>query len=198
MKIKVMNKELPLYNKELKVKSLNFDMAVVEESGQVKALDMEDIELIPETKYEEFIISHKDLLKIKLNNEVSPALYSVLTDYIEEKINNKLKNLEVLEDSYRLSKRGIWEKRLVIVVNDAVPLEVFITAPKYSESFSITLKDISLKAFIEGCSEGMTLIKKEIEEKQKGLERYKSTLKKVLSNSISIDEEFAGHRIEGA
>lgn len=198
MKIKVMNKELPLYNKELKVKSLNFDMAVVEESGQVKALDMEDIELIPETKYEEFIISHKDLLKIKLNNEISPALYAVLADYIEERINNKLKKLEVLEDSYKLSKRGIWEKRLVLVVNDAVPLEVLITAPKYSESFSIILKDISLKAFIEGCSEGMMHIKKEIEEKQNSLERYKNILKKVVSNSISVDKECMGHRIEGA
>jgi hypothetical protein len=198
MKIKVINKGLPLYDRELKVKSLNFDMAVIEENGQAKALGMDDIELIPETKYEEFILSHKDLLKIKLNNEISPLLYTVLTDYIEERINSKLEGLEVLEDSYKLSKRGIWEKRLVIVVNNAVPLEVSIAAAKYSESFSITLKDISLKAFIEGCSEGMTSIKKEIEEKQKSLERYKNTLKKVLSNSISIDEEYMGHMIEGA
>lgn len=194
MKIKVINSELPLYNEILKVKNMNYHMVIAERNGERLPLNMEDIELVPENKYEGFIEKHKDILKIRLNREISPAMYKALIDCIEDKITGRFESLEVLSDSYKISKRGIFEKNMVLVVNKSLPVEVTVVGAKYSKEFSITFKDIDLQSFIEGCGEDIRCLKKEIEEKRKSINRYKSILKEVIKNSITSDGD-ESHRL---
>jgi hypothetical protein len=192
MKIKIVNNELPSFDHDLKVKNINFDMVLAEEDNETLAFEMEDVELVPESKYEELILNYKDILKIKLCAEVSPKLYAALIECIEQRINGKLKSLEVLRDDFKISKRGIWEKRLILVINNSVPLDVTIIGVKYADEFNITFKDIALQSFIEGCCEDVKHLRKEIEEKEKSICRYKRMLNEVLINSASLYDESKG------
>lgn len=181
MRIEVINKELQTFGKNLKAKGINYDMVVALDNNEKVGINMDDVELIPENKYEKMIVSHIDMLKIKLEKEISPALYMALLNCIEEKIGGKLENIELLNDSYSISKRGIWEKKLILVVNDSIPLDINIIGQKYAEEFSITFKDITLEQFIEGCKENIDHLENEIAESLNSIERYKKNLQKLLT-----------------
>lgn len=183
MRIRIINEELSNFNHDYKVKNMNYDMVVFEENNESLPINMDDVELIPENKYEELISKYKDILKVRLGNSISTALYAALIDCIEDRINGTLEGLDVLKDEYKISKRGIWEKKLIIVVNDYIPLDITVIGQKYSKEFSITFKDIILKDFINGCCEDMKCLAKEIEEKQKNINIYKKILGKVIGNS---------------
>jgi hypothetical protein len=198
MKIRIINQELSSFNHDYKVKNINYDKVVVEDNGRTIPFSMKDVELIPEGKYEKIILEYKDLLKIKIDTNISPALYAALADYIGNKINNKLENLEVLRDENKPIRKNMWEKRLVVVVNNSIPLHITIIGTKYSNEFSITFKDITLQNFIEGCSEDIRHLRKEIEKKEKDLERHKSILEKVLKNSISSDNTSSAKLVSGS
>jgi hypothetical protein len=189
MKIKITNEKLPLFRHSLGVKKLNFDMVIAETETETIGFNMEDVELMPENEYEELVLRYKDILKVKLETEVSPALYSCLIEYLEAEVGEKLESLEVLKDEFKISKRGIWEKRLVIVTNNKIPFQVVISAMKYSKKFNITLKDMELQTFINVCSEDLKLIKRDIHEKEKSIERHKRVLKEVLKNSIKSESD---------
>lgn len=186
MKIRVINQERSDFNHDYKVKNINYDMVVVEENDESVPLLMDDIELISENKYDDLIIEYKSILKIKLGHNISMKLYSALINCIEEKINEKLNSLYVLKDEYNINKRGIWEKKLVVVVNQSVPLDITVIGEKYAEKFSITFKDITLQDFIEGCSESIKHIRKEIEEKENDIKAYKRAIGEVLKNSVNV------------
>jgi hypothetical protein len=189
MKIKVKNQELSEFNHIYKVKNINYDMVVIEGSNEVIPFEMDDIELISENKYDDLIIEYKDMLKIKLGHDISMKLYAALISCIEDKISGKLRSLEVLKDEYNINKRGIWEKKLVIVVNHNVPLDITVIGEKYAEQFSITFKDITLQNFIEGCSESIKQLRKDIEEKENNVKAYKRAIDAVLKNSINAMDD---------
>lgn len=184
MRIEVINKGLQTFGKNLKAKGINYDMVVALDNNEKVGINMDDVELIPENKYEKMIVSHIDMLKIKLEKEISPALYMALLNCIEEKIGGKLENIELLNDGYSISKRGIWEKKLILVVNDSVPLDINIIGQKYAEEFSITFKDINLEQFIDGCKENIAHLESEIAERENSIERYKKNLQKLLTVGI--------------
>lgn len=184
MRIEVINKELQTFGKNLKAKGINYDMVVAVDNDEKVGINIDDVELIPENKYEKIIINHIDMLKIKLEKEVSPALYIALLNCIEERIGGRLENIELLNDSYKINKRGTWEKKLVLVVNDSIPLDVNIVGQKYAEEFSITFKDISLGQFIDGCKENIAHLENEIAERANTIERYKKNLQKLLTAGI--------------
>jgi hypothetical protein len=186
MKIRVINQELSNFNHDYKVKNINYDMVVALENNEAIPFAMDDIELIAENKYDDLILEYKDILKIKLGNNISAALYAALIDCIEEKIGEKLKAMDVLSDRYSSNRRGIWEKKLVVVVNHYIPLDITVVGEKYAEKFSITFRDITLQSFIEGCSESIIHIKKEIEEKENDIKAYKRAMDEVLKNTISV------------
>jgi hypothetical protein len=186
MKIRVINQELSEFNHDYKVKNINYDMVVVEENNKTYSFVMEDIELISENKYDELILKYKDILKIKLGHNISVALYSALVNCIEGKIDGKLMSLNVLKDEYNISKRGIWEKKLVVLVNQSVPLDITVIGEKYAEKFVITFRDITLQDFIEGCSESIKHIRKDIEEKENDIKAYKRAVDEVLRSSINM------------
>jgi hypothetical protein len=186
MKVRVINQELSDFDHDFKVKNINYDMVVVEDDKETVPFSMEDVELIPENKYDNLILEYKDILKIKLGKYISMELYAALINFVEEEISGKLKTLDVLKDEFNINKRGIWEKKLVIVANDYVPFDVNIIGEKYSRKFSITFKEIALENFIKGCTEGIELLKKEIEEKEKDIKVYRRAVKNVLEHSVDI------------
>ena len=197
MKIRVINQELSAFNHDYKVKNINYDMVVIEENNETVPFLMDDIELIPENKYDDLIIKYKNILKIKLGHNISIRFYSALINCIEEKIREKLESLDVLKDKYSINKRGIWEKKLVVVVNKGVPLDITVIGEKYAEKFNITFKDITLQDFIEGCSESIRHIRKEIEERENAISAYKRSMGKVLKNSVNVNDEKAKNLAAG-
>lgn len=197
MKVRVISQELSDYNHSFKVKNINYDMVIAEENNEAVQFSMDDIELIAENKYDDLIIEHKDLLKIKLGHDISMEFYAALINCIEIKTNSKLNGLDVLRDEYSVSKRGIWEKKLVVVVNNSIPLEITAIGEKYASKFSITFKDITLQDFIEGCSENIKHIRKEIEEKENAIKAYKRAVSEVLNNSVSLDDSEAKKLVSG-
>ncbi len=197
MRIKIINEKLSNYNDEYKVQSMNYDMVVVDDNNERTAVNIEDVKLIPETKIDKLIVSYSDILKVKLNNYISAALYAALIEGIEGETNSRLDSLEVLKDEYKISKRGIWDKKLVIVVNNSIPLDVTVVGEKYAEKFSITFKEINLNDFIEGCFENIKHIKKEIEEKEKSIDRYKHMLNDVLKNSVASENNSKNKLVSG-
>ncbi|ERI95186.1 hypothetical protein HMPREF1982_00411 [Clostridiales bacterium oral taxon 876 str. F0540] len=197
MRIKIINEKLSNYEDEYKVHSINYDMVVVEDNNERTAVSIEDVRLIPETDIDKLIVNYSDILKIKLNNYISAALYAALIEGIESKIDNKLCSLEVLKDEYKINKRGIWEKKLILVVNNSIPLEVTAIGEKYAEKFSITFKEINLNSFIEGCFENIKHIKKEIEEKERSIDRYKHMLNDVLKNTVNSENNSKNILVSG-
>ncbi|MBL4937380.1 hypothetical protein JK636_16795 [Clostridium sp. YIM B02515] len=197
MRIKIINEKLSNYNDEYKVQGMNYDMVVVDDNNERTAVNIEDVELIPETDIDKLIVSYSDILKVKLNNYISAALYAALIEGIEGETNSRLDSLEVLKDEYKISKRGVWDKRLVLVVNNSIPLDVTIIGEKYADKFSITFKEINLNDFIEGCFENIKHIKREIEEKEKSVDRYKHMLNDVLKNSVASENNSKNKLVSG-
>ena len=197
MKVRVINQGFSDFNYDYKVKNINYDMVVIEGNNEAIIFSMDDIELIPENKYDDLIIEYKSILKIKLGHDISMKLYSALINCIEEKIKEKLESLDVLKDEYSINKRGIWEKKLVVLVNQGVPFDIMVIGEKYAEKFSMTFKDITLQDFIEGCSESIKHIRKDIEEKENDIRACKRAIRKVLKNSVDVNDEKAKKLVAG-
>lgn len=187
MKIRVVNQGLSEFNRSYKVKNINYDMVIAVENDEFIPLFMEDIELIPENEYDEMIIEYRDILKIKLGKSISMKFYAALINCIEERIGKKLISLDVLRDEYSINKRGVWEKKLILVVNHAIPLDISVIGEKYAEQFSITFKDITLQSFIEGCGENIKHIRREIEEKENSIKVYKRAISEVLRGRLNSE-----------
>lgn len=191
MRINIINEKLSNFNQSFKVKSMNYDMVLVKYNDEAEIFNIDDVELIAESSYDEMILEYKDILKIRLDKGISPALYEAIINFIENKIDGKMESLEVLKDEFKAIRKNMWEKQLVVVVNNSMPFQIIIVAAKYAKEFSITFKDITLQNFIEGCSENMECLKKEIEEREKNIERYRHMLKEVMKNSVSSDSNKA-------
>lgn len=186
MKIRVVNKNFPWFDKEFKVMNMNYDMVVVKNEEDKLPLNMEDVEIIPENIYEEAVFEYKDVLKIKLENGVSLSMYTALIEGIKEKINGEIISVDVFKDSFRVIKKGIWEKTLMLVVNGSIPFDINIIGRKYGNRFDITIKDITLQQFIEVCAYDINCLKKEIEQKEMLISIYKKSLKEVVENSVKL------------
>lgn len=167
MKARIINKEHEYYNNTFKIHKMNYDYIVVYlEDNSEYSLKREDVEFISENEGEDIIVSCIDLIKIKLNNGIAFSFYKLLTSCIEEKIQKKIDNIIVLTDIYNINRRGIWEKKLFLVINDKMPLTVDVIGRKFDSIFNITINEVSKDDFIEMCSTDMKRIKEEIEEKK--------------------------------
>jgi len=186
MKIRVVNKNFPWFNQEFKVMNMNYDMVVVKNEDDKLPLNMEDVEIIPENIYEEAVFDCKDMLKIKLDNGVALSMYTALIEGIKEKTNGEIISVDVFKDSFRVIKKGIWEKNLMLVVNGSIPFDINIIGRKYGNRFDITIKDVTLQEFIETCAYDINCLRKEIEQKEMLISVYKKSLKEVVENSIKL------------
>ena len=182
MKVKIINPNSEDYQKELKLRRMNYDQVVVNYPGEkgIKVFDKVEVEFITESEVDEFLIKYNDFLKIKLNRGISVALYKGILDTIENELKIDFKGLNLLRDKYVVNKRGIWEKEILCVINDVIPIKITASGQNFKKSgFNIGIDEISKEEFLEICAFEIKKINKEIKEKEDILSRYGEAIEKI-------------------
>ena len=182
MKVKIINSNSEDYQKELKLRRMNYDQVVVNYPNEkgIKVFDKGEVEFITENEIDEFLIKYSDFLKIKLNRGISVALYKCILDTIKNELKIDFKSLNLLRDKYIVNKRGIWEKEILCVINDIMPIRIVASGQNFKKSgFNININEISKEEFLEICAFEVKKINKEIKEKEDLLGRYGKAIEKV-------------------
>ena len=182
MIVKIVNTECEDYNKEFKLRRMNYDQVVVNYPGNsgIKVFNKDSVEFITESEIDEFLISYSDFLKIKLNRGISVALYKAILDTIENEYNIEFKSLNLLKDKYAVNKRGVWEKEILCVINEIIPIKINASGQNFKKSgFNIKVEEVNKEEFFEICSFEIKKINKEIKEKEDILARYGMAIEKI-------------------
>lgn len=189
MKIKVINKNLETFNMEFKVINMNYDSILINNNGQKKLLQSADVELIPENNMESIIERYKDIIKIKLNKGIGLAFYSVIIKLIEDKTGKKVTSIDVLEDEFEFIKKGIWRKKILLMINESIPLGIFANGTKFGKDFNVTIKDVDLSEFIDGCLLFIDEADKKIKEQESNINIYKKSLRNAFSAMVGNKQD---------
>lgn len=182
MKVKIINSNSEDYQKELKLRRMNYDQVVVNYPGGkgIKVFDKLDVEFITESEIDEFLIKYSDFLKIKLNRGISVVLYKAILDTIENELKINFNGLNLLKDKYAVNKRGIWEKEILCVINENMPIKIIADGQNFKKSgFNINIEEVEKEEFLEICAFEIKKINKEIKEKEEILARYGLAIEKI-------------------
>ena len=182
MIVKIVNTECEDYNKEFKLRRMNYDQVVVyyPDSKGIRVFNKDSVEFITETEIDEFLVKYNDFLKIKLNRGISVALYKAILDTIENEYNIEFKSLNLLKDKYAINKRGVWEKEILCVINEIIPIKINASGQNFKKSgFNIKVEEVNKEEFFEICSFEIKKINKEIKEKEDILARYGMAIEKI-------------------
>lgn len=182
MIVKIVNTECEDYNKEFKLRRMNYDQVVVNypDSKGIRVFNKDSVEFITEIEIDEFLVKYNDFLKIKLNRGISVALYKAILDTIENEYNIEFKSLNLLKDKYAVNKRGVWEKEILCVINEIIPIKINASGQNFKKSgFNIKVEEVNKEEFFEICSFEIKKINKEIKEKEDILARYGMVIEKV-------------------
>lgn len=182
MIVNIVNTECEDYNKEFKLRRMNYDQVVVNypDSKGIRVFNKDSVEFITETEIDEFLVKYNDFLKIKLNRGISVALYKAILDTIENEYNIEFKSLNLLKDKYAVNKRGVWEKEILCVINEIIPIKINASGQNFKKSgFNIKVEEVNKEEFFEICSFEIKKINKEIKEKEDILARYGMAIEKV-------------------
>ena len=182
MIVKIVNTECEDYNKEFKLRRMNYDQVVVNypDSKGIRVFNKDSVEFITEIEIDEFLVKYNDFLKIKLNRGISVALYKAILDTIENEYNIEFKSLNLLKDKYAVNKRGVWEKGILCVINEIIPIKINASGQNFKKSgFNIKVEEVNKEEFFEICSFEIKKINKEIKEKEDILARYGMAIEKI-------------------
>lgn len=182
MLAKIINKDLEEFEREFKVRRMNYDQVVVNYPSDIglKVFDKKDVEYIKQTEIDEFLIKYSDFLKIKLNRGISIALYKALLESIEAEFDIIFENLNLLKDKYEVNKRGVWEKEILAVINYKIPVKLITSGQNFKKSgFNTSIEIIEEKEFFEICKFEINKIQEEIKEKERILSRYGMAIEKM-------------------
>ena len=182
MIVKIVTTECEDYNKEFKLRRMNYDQVVVNypDSKGIRVFNKDSVEFITETEIDEFLVKYNDFLKIKLNRGISVALYKAILDTIENEYNIEFKSLNLLKDKYAVNKRGVWEKEILCVINEIIPIKINASGQNFKKSgFNIKVEEVNKEEFFEICSFEIKKINKEIKEKEDILARYGMAIEKI-------------------
>ena len=182
MLAKIINKDLEEFEREFKVRRMNYDQVVVNYPSDIglKVFDKKDVEYIKQTEIDEFLIKYSDFLKIKLNRGISIALYKALLESIEAELDIIFENLNLLKDKYEVNKRGVWEKEILAVINYKIPVKIIASGQNFKKSgFNISIEVVEEKEFLEICKFEINKIQEEIKEKERILSRYGMAIEKM-------------------
>lgn len=182
MIVKIVNTECEDYNKEFKLRRMNYYQVVVNypDSKGIRVFNKDSVEFITETEIDEFLVKYNDFLKIKLNRGISVALYKAILDTIENEYNIEFKSLNLLKDKYAINKRGVWEKEILCVINEIIPIKINASGQNFKKSgFNIKVEEVNKEEFFEICSFEIKKINKEIKEKEDILARYGMAIEKI-------------------
>lgn len=189
MKVKIINSNSEDYQKELKLRRMNYDQVVVNYPGGkgIKVFDKLDVEFITESEIDEFLIKYSDFLKIKLNRGISVVLYKAILDTIENELKINFNGLNLLKDKYAVNKRGIWEKEILCVINENMPIKIIADGQNFKKSgFNINIEEVEKEEFLEICAFEIKKINKEIKEKEDLLKRYGEGIEKIKNPTNSV------------
>lgn len=185
MIVKIVNTECEDYNKEFKLRRMNYDQVVVNypDSKGIRVFNKDSVEFITEIEIDEFLVKYNDFLKIKLNRGISVALYKAILDTIENEYNIEFKSLNLLKDKYAVNKRGVWEKEILCVINEIIPIKINASGQNFKKSgFNIKVEEVNKEEFFEICSFEIKKINKEIKEKEDILARYGMAIEKIKNH----------------
>lgn len=188
MRAKILNKSIDDAKGDLKVLSINYDFVSVQINNDKKVLRRDEVELIFENNSEKILNQYEDILKIKLNKGMTFAFYPTLISFIEDIIGSKVEQIDVLEDEFKFIKKGIWEKNLLIVINNLRTFKISAIGQKYGDNFSFTIKEINLSNFLKEYELKVKALEDEIKERQILKNKYEKTLKTVINNSMINNE----------
>lgn len=182
MIIKIINPILEDYGNEFKVRRMNFNqiLANYPTGTGLKSFSFEDVKCKVENDIDKFLINNKQFLKIKLKRGISVVFYNALKDSLEGEIREDVKNLNVLIDKYKINKRGIWEKEIIIFINKMFPLEIIASGENFKkDSYNIIVSKIEKEDFLEVCRQSINNINKEIKQKNVMLSVFKEAMHNV-------------------
>jgi hypothetical protein len=187
MKVKILNRELSHYNEELKVERLNYDMVMVKTEEEKLCYSKADVKIIPENECEKVILRCKDIIKIKLNRGMSLLFYTALLDTLEKTVGGKVESLDLLKDEFRPLRKGLWEKLILIVINNQFAFTVSITGRGFGKNFDVSISERRLEDFIDECKVELEWLDKEIEDRKTLSNRYKKAINDVLCNNKTLN-----------
>lgn len=189
MKVKIINSNSEDFQKEFKLRRMNYNQVVANYPSVkgIKVFDKKEVEFITENEVDEFLIKYSDFLKIKLNRGISVALYKAILDTIENELKVNFNTLNLLRDKYIVNKRGIWEKEILCVINDIMPIKIMASGQNFKKSgFNINIDEVEKNEFLENCAFEIKKINKEIKEKEYLLSRYGEAIQKIENPSNSV------------
>lgn len=181
------------YEKEFKVRRMNYEEVILNypTGTGLKTYKYNEIDLISEGEVDDFLISNKYFLQIKLNRGISVFLYKALKESIEEEINEGLNEITLLRDKYNVNGRGIWEKEIICVANDNTPIEVRITGKNFrKEGYSIIINKLEKTSFLQGCKEEINKILIEIKRKEQLLSKYGKVIEGLINTRINKEMKY--------
>lgn len=188
MKVKVVDSNNSSDNgREFKVRRMNYDQVVVNYPGEkgIEVFKSHDVEFISESEFDDFLIEHRYLLKIKINRGISVVFYKYLFDELEKVIEHTIDNFKVLKDTFKVvNKRGMWEKEIVIMLNHKYAIQVSVSGEKFKkDSYKYDVKELTENELQEFCQFNIDRLEKDIENKNKELEIFleiKNNLKEII------------------
>ena len=189
MEVKVINNKLDDFGGIFKVRRMNFDNIIVNypTGSGIKSFSFEDIECVSQNSIDEFLIKHKNFLKIKLKRGISVIFYNALYESLKIEIEEEIENLDVLRDKYKVNKRGIWDKEILLIINNKFPLEVMASGQNFKRNgYNIIINKIERDNFMEICDAEIKNINSEIELKKGILSSFREAIEQFKhSNKIS-------------
>lgn len=184
MQIKVINKDSEDFGKKFKVRRMNYNEIIVNyplDTG-LKYFLFEDVECISENDIDDFLINNRDFLKIKLKRGISVTLYNAIYDSIKDKIKEEIKFLNVLRDKYKINKRGIWDKEILVMVNNKFTLLIQASGQNFKRyGYNIIIDEVEKDIFLEICKSEIKNLEKEINMKNKAISNFNEAIINVKS-----------------
>lgn len=182
MEIKVINENLDDFGRTFKVRRMNYNEIIVNypTGNGLKYFSFKDVKCISENAIDDFLINNRDFLKIKLKRGISVVLYNAIYDSIKDEIEEEIKNLNVLRDKYKINKRGIWDKEILVNVNNRHPLEIQASGQNFKrDGYNIIINKVEKDIFLEMCMNEIENIKKEIDLKNKVITSFEEAINDV-------------------
>lgn len=180
MKAKVICEKSDDYNKEYDVRRINYDQVIVTYPSQngMKTFDIHEVELISECEKDDFILDHKYILKIKIPRGVGSYFYKILVESIENEINEKLTDINLLKDIYtKPSNRGIWHKEILLQANNKLPLDIKCSGHNFKRNgYDVTMIRLNSEDFKARCEFEIEEIQKQIKKREILIDHYKMAL----------------------
>lgn len=139
-------------------------------------LPFEDVEFIYEYEWEKNIVKHRDLLKISLPDTVSIKFYGALCSVVEEHFGSTIRDVLIIGDSNEKARKGYWYKRLEIIINGSYPVSISASGGDYTNLYNIRAEDVNIDNYVDGCKDGINILKEKIKRDVKQLRFYEKVL----------------------